>query len=125
MQRKLGFRSPAELSRYAVERAVLFLHQTMDVCQAVAVVDVMASTVDAVSEYQRNTREIVVEFIESRIGAADCVLVLDAALSFAVRDLLPIHLPAIRAAIRDNTERIVAEIGRRQSQAKRRPFLVP
>lgn len=108
-----------------MERAVLFLHQTMDVCQAVAVVDVMASTVDAVSEYQRNTREIVVEFIESRIGAADCVLVLDAALSFAVRDLLPIHLPAIRAAIRDNTERIVAEIGRRQSQAKRRPFLVP
>jgi DNA-binding CsgD family transcriptional regulator len=114
-----------ELSRYAVERAFLYLHETMDVCQPVAVVDVMESTVDAVREYQRNSREIVVQFIEARIGAADCIRVLDAALALAVRDLLPVDMPEIRAAIRVNTERIVTEIRRRQSEAKRKPFLVP
>ena len=63
--------------------------------------------------YKRDTHEIVNQFLGHRIGFADCIAALDAALAGFIPRMRPEDLPALRALLLSNNEIVMKEMERR------------
>jgi hypothetical protein len=63
--------------------------------------------------YQRDTRKVINRFLGHRIGFADCVAILDAALARLIPKMPREHLPALRVLLLANNETVMQEMERR------------
>ena len=64
--------------------------------------------------YKSETQEIVRRFLDRQINFADCIAGLDAALAGLITRLKPKQLPALRAVMLANNERVMAEMEQRE-----------
>ena len=69
--------------------------------------------------YKQEASEIVGRFLHRRLTFAACICALDAALAALVPNLKPEQLPLLRAVMLANNERLMEEMAKRHSRAKR------
>jgi len=63
--------------------------------------------------YRRETRHVIKRFLDHRLGFADCIAGLDAALAGLIPRLTGQHLAPLRALMLANNETVMREMERR------------
>jgi hypothetical protein len=64
----------------------------------------------AEGSYERDTREVINRFLRHRIGFAECIAALDAALAKLIPQMPREYLPALRALLLANNETVMKEM---------------
>jgi hypothetical protein len=65
--------------------------------------------------YERKTQELIKRFLERRLGFADCIAALDAALAGLIPTLTGEEIPRLRIVMLANNEIVMKEMDRRGS----------
>jgi hypothetical protein len=69
--------------------------------------------------YKSETREVVKRFLDHKLSFPDCIAALDAALARLIPRMHREELPALRAVMLANNERVMKEMERRRPPAKK------
>lgn len=68
--------------------------------------------------YKHETEKVVKRFLRHQISFSDCIAALDAALATLIPKLRPEELPALRAVMLANNERVMKEMERLSARKK-------